>query len=289
MLAEAKHIGEKAKSGEVFIFHVRPERKILWLFPKKDRHFYHYKKGVLQNKMAYSPSPTFEIFATESQLLQQYKSSENPNGKSIFLYFGHEIPYSGGDRYYRSIPEQRMNTKTFSEGVSRLISGSGGSFDLTVLSTCNNGSPDMVHALQPYTQTLLASPQNLHLSHIDTGQLLVLEERPNLQSAKLANLLAEQTYERLSNSIQTVISLAVYDMQVVNDYISKVDSSYSSYVADDSLSVSGTDNTDCTSVPVFSSKIDFSKGVTVWYRSPEFGTKAKRTTHSGWGCKNKEL
>src|SRR5699024_11591552 len=37
VLREAQKVARDATKGEVFIFHIRPEQKILWLFPRKDR------------------------------------------------------------------------------------------------------------------------------------------------------------------------------------------------------------------------------------------------------------
>ncbi len=285
VLAEAKRLGQNARSGEVLIFHQRPEKKILWLFPKKDRHFFHYKNGILKNKIDYSPSSENDMFSTESELLNRYRSTEKGNLNNIFLYFGHEIPYRDGKGYHRTMPDINFNTENFARGLSSMSPNGGSSFDLTVLSTCNNGSPDMVHALQPHTQTLLASPQNLHLSHVNSGKLSVLENNPDIKSEKLAAILAEETYERLSRFIQTVISLTIYDMQQVSDYISEVDSLYRDYLYNGPIPKSETDNTDCASLNIFESDLDFSKGLEVWYRSPRFGTKTNKKTHSGWGCK----
>lgn len=285
VLAEAKRLGQNAKSGEVLIFHQRPEKKILWLFPKKDRHFFHYKNGTLKTKIDYSPSSEKDVFSTETELLNRFRSTDEDSFNNIFLYFGHEIPYRDGEAYHTTMPEINFNTENFAKGLSGMLPNYDSSFDLTVLSTCNNGSPDMVNALHPYTQTLLASPQNLHLSHIDTGMLSVLETKPDIKSEKLASILAEETYNRLSRFIQTVISLTVYDLQQVSDYISEVDSLYQDYLYNGPVPDSGTDNTDCASLPIFKSDFDFSRGLTVWYRAPRFGTKAGHATHSGWGCK----
>lgn len=286
VLAEAKRLGQKASRGEVFIFHQRPEKKILWLFPQKDRRFYHYRNGILENSISYSPSSESGIFSTESRLLNEHKTGTEGNINNIFLYFGHEIPYSNGLGYHRTIPGIDFNTDNFAKGLRKMLPEGEIPFELTVLSTCNNGSPDMVHAMKPYSQTLLASPQNLHLSHIDTGKLSVLDQHPDMEGEKLASVLANDTYARLSNFIQTVISLTVYDMQQVSKYISETDSLYRQYLNNSPAQETVTENTDCTSLPVFGKDSDLTKGVTVWYRPPKFGHKTNKKTHSGWGCKS---
>lgn len=288
VLAEAKHIGKDAVNGEVLIFHQRPEKKILWLFPKKDRRFFYYRNGKLIDKINYSPSKLSdsEIFSAESRLYQQYASLSDSLRNNILLYFGHEIPYKNGQNYFRSSPDLKMNTDRFSNGVGSLIAGTGDTFDLLVLSTCNNGSPDMVHALSPHTRFLLASPQNLHLSHIDTYGLSVLEKKPRTGSKKVGVKLADESYKRLSNTVETVVSLSLYNMQKISSYIQKADSAYRSFLKNDFISDPGIENVDCKSLPLFDEEINFSKGVLKWYRPPLFGRKADKENHSGWGCKD---
>src|SRR5699024_12401976 len=43
VLHEALQTARGAKHGNVFIFHQKPETKILWSFPKNDRHFFSYR------------------------------------------------------------------------------------------------------------------------------------------------------------------------------------------------------------------------------------------------------
>lgn len=285
VLRDAKEVAQQATNGEVFIFHQRPEKKFLWLFPKKDRQFLHYKNGKLISESAYSPEADSGVFAAESKLLQQQKNDGSDKKLNLFLYFGHEIPYTNGQGYFSSIPKRQMNTHTFADGIKTMLTDSSNAFDLTVLSTCNNGSPDMVQAMKPYTRFLLASPQNLHLSHIDTRSLSILEQQPETGAKALAEKLAQSTYLRLQESIQTVISFSIYDMEVIDSYLEKVSSTYESYLQEETVAKPGTDNVDCKQLGVFSPEVNFSKGVSSWYRAPRFGKKAKKASHSGWGCK----
>src|SRR5690625_1196785 len=70
-LKKAQRAGESAERGEVFIFHQRPEQKVLWLFPKKDRVMYHYRNGQLVNRIRYSPQIN-KVFGSESKLYKTY-------------------------------------------------------------------------------------------------------------------------------------------------------------------------------------------------------------------------
>jgi len=50
---------------------------------------------------------------------------------------------------------------------------------------------------------LLASPMNLHLSHIDSEGLSLLESRPGISPVQLADSMAAQTCRRLEQEVQT--------------------------------------------------------------------------------------
>lgn len=290
VLSEAIRVGEQAKNGEVLIFHQRPERKILWLFPKKDRRFLFYRGGKLISNKRYSPSleTGAGIFSAEARLFNDYGGAMDSNGNSIFLYFGHEIPYKNGKGYYRSLPGQAMTTDTFSAGINSMLPDSRQRFDLIVLSTCNNATPDMVHALKPFTGHLLASPQNLHLSHIDTEKLAMLENNPAAEPGQVADTLSLHTYRRLTKTVETVVSLSIFDMQEVDSYIHQVDSTYRSYLKTGSPADPGSENTDCINLSIFENQAIFAKGVKSRYRPPRFGRKADRKIHSGWGCKDRK-
>lgn len=288
VLADAKSVAKKAKHGEVFIFHQRPERKILWLFPRKDRHFYHYKNGRLIREESYSPSQEAGVFNSETALLDAYRSPQEST-RHFLLYFGHEIPIRSGKGYYSSLPKLNMNVNTFTSGTHNLLDNEATYYDMMVLSTCNNGSPDMAANLADQTQVLLASPQNLHLSHIDTEALNGLELDPEIPSDSLAADIAKNSFQRLESSLQTVVSLSVYNMDEVRSYIQQVDSAYQSYLSSAKTPLEGSENIDCTSLPFAGKFPKLEEGVQVWYRPPRFGKNAKQHTHSGWGCKDVDV
>jgi hypothetical protein len=47
VFAAVMNVGEEAHSGEVFIYHQRPERKTLGLFPRRSSRFFQYRNGEL--------------------------------------------------------------------------------------------------------------------------------------------------------------------------------------------------------------------------------------------------
>src|SRR5699024_8393989 len=118
-LKQARQVGESAERGEVLIFHQRPEQKVFWLFPKKDRVMYHYRNGQLVNRIRYSPESD-EAFASESRMYKA-RSLARESGKPlkrVLLFYGHEIPSQDRNGYYRSRPDVRFGCSAFAEGIT---------------------------------------------------------------------------------------------------------------------------------------------------------------------------
>ena len=285
VLATALDIGEAARSGEVFIYYQRPERKLLGLFPRRSSRFFHYRNGQLINHVKYRHPDKKEAFlATETQLMNQYRALNRPgNHQNYFLYFGHEIPSENGKGYHRTLPGIEVNTASFAKGVQNLFLSDTDRFSLAVLSTCNNGTPAMAKHLMPFTDALLASPQNLHLSHVDSGSLALLEKEPGISPLQLGRSMAEKTYQRLEATVHTTITLALYDFEDVRTYIHSLNSIIAATKSTD-RSVQFQDNTDCAEFSFMDSE-NYRDGVETWYKTARFGRQSSQSTHSGWGCK----
>ncbi len=277
-MAEAKKIAKHAKKGEVFIFYQKPERKILWLFPRKDRLFLHYRNGRQINRKKYSPVASRETFIAESRLYSSSRSKQKL--REIFLYFGHEIPEHSRP-YHNSRPEAAFNTYIFAEGLKQFLTDDQ-RFDLTVLSTCNNGTPQAAYRMLGVSRYLLASPQNLHLSHIDTHPLLKLEEDSDKPAYDLAVNLAQDTYSRLSKFLETSVTLSVYDLQ--SDDFFSLAKLYSDYQAGSTDQFIDQENIDCARLPFWDGEFEI-EGPNVFYKPAAFGRNANQQTHSGWGCR----
>lgn len=283
VLGEAREIGEKAGNGEVFIFHQRPERKILGLFPQKDRRLIHYRSGKLMHTERYSPRDTPTLFSAEADLYDKYRHRIPPDSlQTFFFYFGHEIPEKEEKGYYQSVPSIKMSIRKFADALQQFRLSGAHKFDITGLSTCNNGSPSMVRSLQSQADFLLASPQNLHLSHIDTDKMKLLESREGITAEKLASAIAEDTFSRLSE-LQTAATISVYEMESIGDYIGRLDSAYQANM-NFGNPLRGDGNSDCAEIPFFS-EFEDKGGVHSWYEAPGFGRKAGKKFHSGWGCR----
>ena len=285
VLATAFEVGEAARSGEVFIYYQRPERKILGLFPRKSSRFFHYKNGRLINRVKYRHPDKKEAFlATEAQLMNDYRVHNlADHHQNYFLFFGHEIPLGDGTSYHRSLPSIDVNNNSFAIGIQNLLQSDDDRFHLVVLSTCNNGTPKMAEVLLPFTDAMLASPQNLHLSHIDSGSMTLLEKEPGISPLQLGSSMAEKTFQRLEATVYTTITLALYDFEDVRDYIQHLNSLTSSSKVQ-GRSMQFQDNVDCMQISMVDSE-SYRSGVKTWYKPSRFGRQPAGKMHSGWGCK----
>lgn len=285
VLEDALKVAENAASGEVFIYYQRPEKKFLGLFPRRSSHLYHYRSGERITRVNYRHSVSNEDFlTTEARLYDYYKNqSRSETQKRYFLYFGHEIPGIEGKKYHRTLPDIEVNTETFSAGIQKFLGSDGQRFRIVALSTCNNGTPAMADQLMPFADVLLASPHNLHLSHIDSKSLTLLENSPGVSSIELAQTMADKTYKRLESEVQTEITLATYDLEIWRDYKSELQTFITSYDAMGRIKHFSV-NIDCKQSAFFDEDL-FEEGVKTWYKPARFGRRSGNSTHSGWGCK----
>jgi hypothetical protein len=276
-LKKAFDVAVHATNGEVFIFHQKPESRALLFFPKKDRQFYHYKNGKLVDYQDYSPEEGG--FEAEAKIYSERSDSRTEN--NYFLYYGHEVPMRTDISYYRSQPEFSFNADVFAEDLSLF-----GNFKLTVLSTCNNGTPYMMQQLLGKSEIVVASPQNLHLSYMDSDKILALNDQPGTNPVTLAESISEASFNRLTKEVTTTVSIAVYDLRIISEYIRDLYDPYLEYSSDQESASDIANAVDCMSLPEYKS-LDRSDGVSVYYRESEFGKKSNESvvTHSGWGCK----
>ena len=283
-LEKAVEAAEKAEQGEVFIFHHRAQRKIIGLFPRNTSRVYHYRGGELQNELSYRLVPDQKAFlVTEAELYKRYRSDINsPGHRHFFLYFGHEIPEFPGHVYHKSRPRTEVYTESFISGIEEFLV-EGDSFNMLGLSTCNNGTATMMAQMEGVADVVLASPQNLHLSHLDIGALSLLEADPDVSPGRLAGTIAEDTFQRLSRSIQTAITFSLFNIEEINPYISDLSKHYPAYLESPDPRLSQ-DNTDCSRLNFFDSS-HYTDGVSVLFKPAAFGLNSQVAKHTGWGCK----
>lgn len=281
VITTAIMVAEQAVSGEVFIFHQKPNKKLLGLFPRKLSRFYYFRNGVEVSNTRYRyTDPSEKFLSSEASLFKQHRG--NVNSKTMFLYFGHELPEVSKPGYHQSLPFIAVDMNTFSSGLGG-FNQKQTHFELIVLSTCNNGTPEAILKLLPFAKVLLASPQNLHLSHIDSRSMNLLESEPHISPLLLAKTMAEETFKRLKAQTHSTITLSVFDFNEIGKYREEL---YDFSISQQSSqrNIMAYDNYDCSGVGSFDSKI-FGQGVTTWYREARFGRRTHNNIHSGWGCK----
>lgn len=224
VVTTAMDIGEKAQSGEVYIFNQRPKKKYFGLFPKNTSQFYHYKNGQLVHHLRYRHLENDEAFlTTENRLFHQNSTPQRSNVQPHYiLYFGHELPVHDGNGYHQSLPGINVSIASFVKGIQNLLPSDKEKYDLLVLSTCKNGSSEIASMLLPVADVLLASPQNLHLSHIDFKALNLLEDRSLPSPIEMGISMGDQTFSRLSSTVLTPITLVLYDLEAMRNYIQPI-------------------------------------------------------------------
>ena len=271
-VAQAHTVARELADAEVLIFHQRSQQRFLGLFPRSDGTLYHYRSGHLVREQQYDRTP--RPLAAEAALLEATPARDSL--PSVFLYFGHALPEQGGKGYHRSYPAWPVTVDRMAAGLGRL---SGGPFDLAVLSTCTSGTAGTLAALAPHARYVVASPEDVHLSHLDGTALLYLR-RASFDARRLAEHVAQQSFERLTARTQTAVTLGVYDMEYLAPALAVIAPDYEERLA-------GIDGTvvyrDCAGDSAFRALLE-TGGVTVWHRPARFGRKQDADHHSGWGC-----
>jgi len=283
-LAKATTAAERNTQAEVFIFHERRRTHLLFLFPRRDGTFYYYRQGRLIAKESYWRDQGQLRFDPEMELYSRFHAAESPELVRLFLYFGHEIPEFGGAGYDASY-EKRTFTVDDLAGPLERITGDSTKVDLVVLSTCFGGTPRTIAAVAPYARYVIASPDNLHLSYFDIEPLERLDA--GLREGDVsgfANAFAHNAFDRLAEDIQTAVSVVVYDVDRVREFLHSVDSIYDqNMTALQRAGPASIEHFDCAEDPAYALP-GMSEGITVLYRPSRFGRAKNKDSHSGWEC-----
>ena len=286
-LAEAKKIALRNPRAEVFVFHQIPRKHFLFFFPIHDGEFYYYRYGRLIANESYwrdqGPSP----LDPEVMLYRRYRAGSQRPPVNLFLYCGHEIPELGGAGYDASFPDRPFIVRDLADGLKGFM-GDSARFDLLVLSTCFGSTPHSIGALGPYARYIIASPDNLHLSYLDLRSLERLDL--GLQDGDVpafARRFAHQSFDRLTKEIQTAVSVAVFDVDRVQDFIHSVRTAYDHRLAtlegETRSSATAIERCDCADIPAYALPA-MNEGVEVLYRPARFGRSKNKQNHSGWEC-----
>ncbi len=292
MVAQAISVAEKVTNGEVFIYHQKPKRRLLFFIPLKDGDFYYYRRGKRIAKEAYSRTALPAPLAKEAQFFETYRTQRqgktgDDSLKNIFLYYGHEIPEFSGAGYHKSYPKLSFTVDHLAEGLKRfqeIVPGRQRTFDIALLSTCNNGTPGSVARLAPFCDYLIASPENLHLSYVDSHILGDLDKIGHRDNEQIAGELASRAFDRLVETAQTAVTISLYDTRKAAEFLNAVAVLYDSLTTivqqQARMDIECFDCNDVNSV--FEQTAD--SGVRIFYRPPRFGKYKRKKQHSGWGC-----
>ena len=283
-LAGALKVAQQNSQAEVFIFHEKHRRHLLFVFSRHDGEFYYYRNGQLLAQEAYWRDQGQSRFDPEVALYNRFRAKEPSQPKRLFLYFGHEIPEIGGRGYDASYRDRAFTVDDLAAGL-RLLTPDSTKFDLVVLSTCFNGTPHTISALTPYARYIMASPANLHLSYFDPRPFERLDVGlGDGDVSAFARKCAQSSFDRLTTDIQTEITVAVYDVDRVKGYVRSVDSVYGHYLTTlQAKSPTSIEHCDCAEDSAYV-RPTMSDGVEVLFRSARFGRSAKKQSHSGWEC-----
>ena len=285
-LARAVEVAEQNPSAEVFIFHERSRRRFLGLrLPGRDGRLLFYRGGRLEAEAEYRRDPGAARFDPVEELYRRFSTPGDSIPTRAFLYFGHEIPEFGGIGYDRSYRNSSFTVDDLAAGLGRLTTDST-RFDLVVLSTCYGGTPYTVRALAPYSHTIVASPETLHLGYFDQGAFERLDVTwPVGETTRFARQFAGQAFERLANAVETVVSVAVYDIDRLRGSLSALDPDRFRYPSDGEYPpFSKSTRFDCADDPA-SAISDLQDGVDVLFRPAQFGRQQSKSSHSGWQCR----
>jgi hypothetical protein len=286
-LAGAKRIALRNPRAEVFVFHQIPRKHFLFFFPIHDGEFYYYRDGRLIANESYWRDQGQSPLDPEVSLYRRYRASTQSPSVNLFVYCGHEIPEFGGAGYDASLPDRPFTVHDLAGGLKG-FTGDSARFDLLVLSTCYGSTPHSIGALGPYARYIIASPDNLHLSYFDLHSLERLDL--SLQDGDVpafARKFAHQSFERLTKDIQTAVSVAVFDVDRVQDFLHSVRGAYDHTLrameGETQSSTAAIERCDCADIPAYALPT-VNEGVEVLYRPARFGRSKNKQNHSGWEC-----
>ncbi len=283
-IAKARKVAEQNSQAEVFIFHEKRRRHFLLIFPRHDGEFYYYRNGRLLAQESYWRDHGQLRFDPEIELYNRFHAEGQTRPNRLFLYFGHEIPEVGGMGYDASHRKRSFVVEDLVDGLERMTPDST-KFDLVVLSTCFNGTPYTISALSPFARYIIASPGNLHLSYFDLHPFEALHVglRDGDVSA-FAVECAEQSFNRLVKDVQTEVTVVVYDVDRVQEYVDAVDSVYGHALTQlPEAALTSIEHCDCAEDSAYL-RPAMSKGIDAFFRPAQFGRSARKPSHSGWEC-----
>ena len=287
VLKRMKVVAQQNANAEVFLFHQKSKNRIASFLSKADGIFYYFRDGRLARQKAYQRNNSPQRFSGEIDFYHQFCSQVQSQPIRMFFYFGHEIPEWGGKGYDASYPNQTFAVDDLALALKQMTQGST-KYDLVVLSSCFSGTPRIISRLAPNARFIIASPDNPHLSYFDLEFLKELDS--SLGSSDMLSFargFAHAAFLKLTQEVQTAVTVAVYDMDEVSDYLhfieGKNDSGETRMHAESPLLGK---HCDCALDSAYYWP-QMKSGVYLFYRPPHFGPMQHQREHSGWECWNR--
>jgi len=286
-LEKAKRIAQQNLDAEVFIFHQKPKRHFLFFFPIKDGELYYYRNGQLIVNEKYWRDQEESNFDLEVDIYRSLRAGNQHEMLKIFLYFGHEIPELGGLGYDVSYPKRAFTIHNLASGLKK-FTGDTTRFDLMILATCFGGTPYTIGTFGTYAKYIIASPENLHLSYFDLNLFERLDfHLSNIDLHTFAKKFSKIAFDRLSNQVQTEVSIAVYDVDRTRDFIDSIHNIYENSLitlrGETRVYPATVEHCDCAELVEYESPT-IGDGVDLFYRPASFGRLKYKQIHSGWQC-----
>lgn len=284
-LAGAQKVAERNPDAEVFIFHEKHRRHTLFIFPRRDGEFYYYRHGRLIARELYWRDHGDSRFFPEITLYDRFRVEEPSSLTRFFFYFGHEIPEINGRDYDVSYRDRSFTVNDLAIGLQHFLPDST-RFDLMMLSTCFNGTPHTISALSSFARYIIASPGNLHLSYLDLSPFENLDSGLHGNNiAGLAKKCAQVSFDRLTEVVQTEVTVAVYDVDRVQSYVRAVNSQYDRTLdSTATLALTSLEHCDCADYASYVLPT-MGDGLEILFRPSRFGRSAHKQSHSGWECR----
>jgi hypothetical protein len=102
----------------------------------------------------------------------------------------------------------------------------------------------------------------------------------------LAQRFAQQAFDTLTGGLQTAVSVAVYDVDRVQEFVRSVRTVYDSTLSaltNKTQAGRQIEHCDCAEIPAYVLPT-ISDGVEFFYRPVRFGRSKQKQEHSSWGC-----
>jgi len=284
-LEMAKKVATQCQSCEVFIFiqdrsHGFP-RNLIPLISKKHAKAIYYSNGQKIKEESFYPNRTDNTYGFELNFLRE-RSQATSETLRFFNYYGHHIPEHDVLGYSRSFDEVKFTVDEFTLGLEAFKEATGGSpFDALVLNSCYGATPGTLSMLAPHAQTVIASPNNLHLSYFSLEPYLQIDKVYREELPTFIKAYASYAFLALSSTTHNEIQIGIYDTQMIEEFLENSIGEYQQLVNQISSIGFFLKYGNCNELETFPSE-GSENGVTLFHRPHKFFPP--NVEPLGWAC-----